>query len=134
MGTDVVLCAEASFLILSTTTTDTNSNNNRKQRELPEDLGHRAAALLLQEVYKGGCVDTTQQTLVLLWMCLTSEDVSRVRLGTLSPYTIQTLRLLKLMFGVEFKVIASEQEDYNSKTVLLSCLGIGYRNVARAST
>lgn len=125
---DVVLCAEASFLI------STDNSNNRKQRELPEDLGHRAAALLLQEVYKGGCVDTTQQTLVLLWMCLTSEDVSRVRLGTLNPYTIQTLRLLKLMFGVEFKVITSEEENCNSKTVLLSCLGIGYRNVARAST
>merc|ERR1711862_956235 len=121
----VILCAETSL--------DVNIKKNNK-RQLPEDLGQYGAALLLQEVQKGGVVDTAQQTLVLLWMCLTSEDVSRVRLGTLSPYTIQSLRLFKLMFGVEFKVIASEQEDYNSKTVLLSCLGIGYRNVARAST
>ena len=116
--TDVILCAEASLDI------------EKKKRQLPEDLGQYAAALLLQEVKKGGCVDTAQQTLVLLWMCLTSEDVSRVRLGTLSPYTIQSLRLFKLMFGVEFKVTCEDE----SKTVLLSCLGTGYRNIARASS
>ena len=113
----MILCAEASL-------------DSKKNRQLPEDLGQYAAALLLQEVQKGGCVDTMQQTLVLLWMCLTSEDVSRVRLGTLSPYTIQSLRLFKLMFGVEFKVRCED----DSKTVLLSCLGTGYRNIARAST
>jgi len=119
--TDVILCAETSL--------DINIKKNNK-RQLPEDLGQYGAALLLQEVQKGGVVDTAQQTLVLLWMCLTSEDVSRVRLGTLSPYTIQSLRLFKLMFGVEYKVRCED----DTKTVLLSCLGTGYRNLARAST
>ena len=63
-------------------------------------------------------------------MCLTSEDVSRVRFGTLSIYTVETLRLLKDTFHIEFKLTP----DMDTKTVLLSCLGSGYRNMARAST
>lgn len=99
-------------------------------RELPEDLGRRGACQLLEEVRRGGCVDTGAQPLALLWMCVTPEDVSRVRFGTLSQHAVETLRLLKLAFGVEFKI----RPDPETKTVLLSCLGTGYRNMARAST
>ena len=98
--------------------------------ELPEDLGKRGACMLLEEIRRGGCLDTSCQSLALLWMCLTPEDVSRIRLGTLSQYTVETLRLLKLALDVEFKLTA----EMDSKTVLLSCLGTGYRNMARAST
>ena len=63
-------------------------------------------------------------------MSLGPEDVARVRLGTLSQYTIESLRLIKQVFGVEFKIKA----DSDTKTVLLSCLGTGYRNMAKAST
>lgn len=98
--------------------------------ELPEDLGRRGACMLLEEVRRGGCIDTTCQSLAFLWMALTPEDVSRIRVGTLSQYSIETLRLIKLAFDVEFKVTP----DLESKTVLLSCLGTGYRNMAKAST
>jgi RNA 3'-terminal phosphate cyclase-like protein len=98
--------------------------------ELPEDLGKRGACLLLEEIRRGGCIDTSCQSLALLWMCLTPEDVSRIRLGTLSQYTIETLRLLKRAFDVEFKVTP----EMETKTVLMSCLGTGYRNMAKAST
>jgi RNA 3'-terminal phosphate cyclase-like protein len=101
-----------------------------RRRELPEDLGRRGAAMLLEEVRRGGCVDTGMQPLALVWMCLTPEDVSRIRVGTLSEHAVATLRLLKLALGVEFKVRA----DPETRTVVLSCLGIGYRNMARAST
>jgi RNA 3'-terminal phosphate cyclase-like protein len=121
--TGVILCAECS---LETTTISTNTTS----RELPEELGQRGAALLLEEIRKGGCVDTTAQSLALLLMCLGPEDVTRIRLGTISQYTIASLRLFKEAFGVEFKVRA----DKESKTVVLSCLGTGYRNMARAST
>jgi len=106
------------------------SNNKDKKRELPEDLGKRGACMLLEEIRKGGCVDTGIQSLALLWMCLTSEDVNRIRFGTLSGYAVESLRLFKRAFGVEFKVTA----DQETKTVLLSCYGTGYRNMARAST
>lgn len=98
--------------------------------ELPEELGQRGACLLLEEVRKGGCIDTSCQSLAFLWMCLTPEDVSRIRVGTLSQYSIESLRLFKQAFGVEFKV----KPDQESMTVLMSCLGTGYRNMAKAST
>ena len=98
--------------------------------ELPEDLGQRGAAMLLEEIKRGGCIDTTAQSFVLLLMCLGPEDVARIRIGTLSQYTIASLRLFKQALGVEFKA----KPDHDSKTVLLSCLGTGYRNMAKAST
>ena len=121
----------------------------RKNIELPEDLGKRSATLLLQEIYSGGCIDTSAQSFALLMMCLTPEDVSRIRLGQFTQYTIMSLRLYKEAFGVEFKLRADESggkgsddesdDGFASKrgggqTVICSCLGIGYRNMARAST
>lgn len=111
-------------------TSETCLDVSKGDRQLPEDVGTRAAAFLLEEIRRGGCIDTGMQSLALLWMCLTPEDVSRIRIGTLSQYSIESLRLFKQAFGVEFKVKA----DQETKTVLLSCLGTGYRNMARAST
>lgn len=107
-----------------------NSTNTRGGLELPEDLGKRGAYMLLEEIRRGGCIDTHCQSLAFLWMALTPEDVSRIRVGTLSQYSIETLRLIKQAFDVEFKVTP----DMDTKTVLLSCLGTGYRNMAKAST
>lgn len=121
----------------------------RRQMELPEDLGKRSAALLLHEVHAGGCVDTGCQSFALMMLCLTPEDVSRIRLGPLSQYTVVALRLFKEAFGVEFKLrvveegSSGEEDDEDrygggrnrgQKTVVCSCLGNGYRNMARAST
>jgi len=105
-------------------------NQAERGAELPEDLGQRGACLLLNEVEKGGCIDTSCQSLAFMWMTMTPEDVSRLRIGSLSPYSIETLRLLKKFFDVEFKLTADE----DSKTILTSCLGTGYRNMAKAST
>jgi RNA 3'-terminal phosphate cyclase-like protein len=128
-GLSLVLTAQSTtgVVLAAETCLDHRSVGNR---ELPEDLGTRGAAMLLEEVRRGGCIDTGMQSLVLLWMCLTPEDVSRLRIGTMSQYTIESLRLFKEGFGVEFKVKA----DQGTKTVLLSCLGSGYRNMSRAST
>lgn len=105
-------------------------DQSERGKELPEDLGQRGAYLLLEEIRRGGCLDTHCQSFALLLMCLTPEDVSRIRLGTLSQYTVETLRLLKRAFDVEFKVTP----DNETKTVMMSCLGTGYRNMAKAST
>ena len=97
---------------------------------LPEDLGVEAATMLLEEIRKGGCVDTASQSLALLLMCLCPEDVSRIRIGSISRYTIASLRLFKAVFGVTMKVTA----DKDSKTVLLSCLGTGFKNWSKKVT
>ncbi|KAG7352125.1 18S rRNA biogenesis protein RCL1 [Nitzschia inconspicua] len=120
--TGVVLTAECCM--------DHSKTGDRASMELPEDLGQRGACLLLEEIRRGGCIDTSSQSLAFLWMALTPEDVSRIRVGTLSQYSIETLRLIKKVFDVEFKVTP----DLESTTVLLSCLGTGYRNMAKAST
>ncbi|KAL3811562.1 hypothetical protein ACHAXA_009691 [Cyclostephanos tholiformis] len=129
----------------------------RRRMELPEELGRRAAVSLLGEIRAGGCVDTHCQSFALLMMCLTPEDVSRLRLGPLSHYAVVSLRLYRYAFGVEFKLRVEEEgghgrsdeddddddDDYDNdgarknpseKTVVCSCLGMGYRNMARAST
>jgi RNA 3'-terminal phosphate cyclase-like protein len=95
--------------------------------DVPEDIGRDAAKALLAEIAKRGCIDTTCQWTMLLLMLLATEDVSRIRLGTLSQHTIECLRLYRDLFGVTFKLAP----DTETKTIVLSCLGIGYSNISR---
>ena len=68
----------------------------------PEDMGADAAALLLDEVARGGCLDTCAQPLAFALMVLGPSDVSRVRVGQIGPAGVATLRLIKDFFGVVF--------------------------------
>lgn len=54
---------------------------------LPEDIAVAAAHMLCEEMESGGCVDSTHQSLALVLMALCPEDVSRIRLGRLTPFT-----------------------------------------------
>jgi len=94
---------------------------------LAEDVGKTTALALMNEISQGGCVDSSHQSMMLLLMILNSEDVSKIRLGQLTPYTIECLRLYRQMFGVTFKIVP----DPDGKTVILSCLGLGYKNYSR---
>lgn len=94
---------------------------------VPEDVGQLAAARLLEEVGRGGVVDTAHQPLVLLLCALGPDELNQVRLGPISGAAMRTLRLLRDFMGVTFAVQAEEE----SKTVFLSCLGSGFRNNAR---
>ena len=117
--TGAVLCAEVCY-----------DHDKERGVELPEDLGKRGAYQLLQEIKRGGCIDSSAQTFCFLLMSGAGpEDVSRIRVGTLTKSAISSLRLIKQAFDIEFKVNA----DPGTKTVLLNCLGAGYRNMARAS-
>lgn len=64
-----------------------NPQGDKQVASVAEDLGEKAALLLLEEIYRGGCVDSSNQHLVLLLMALGPKDVSRVQLGPLSPYS-----------------------------------------------
>ncbi|TPX42030.1 hypothetical protein SeLEV6574_g05801 [Synchytrium endobioticum] len=94
----------------------------------PEDLGIRTARLLLQEIKKAGCAGTICQWIVLLFLALGPEDVGKVRLGQLSPFTQQYLRDIKQFLGVTFKIVP----DQENKTLLLSCIGSGAINLSKA--
>ncbi|XP_046842177.1 RNA 3'-terminal phosphate cyclase-like protein [Xenia sp. Carnegie-2017] len=106
----------------------------------PEDIGRKTAMMLLEEIYRGGCVDSKHQSLPLLFMALGQRDVSKLLTGVLSSYTIQFLRHLRDFFGVVFKVQSlTNYDDEDIRTgcetrILLSCVGVGYSNVSKSIT
>jgi hypothetical protein len=60
-------------------------------------------------------------------------------MGELTEHAARTLRLLREVFGVKFKLVAERPEEgpdgaAGPITTMCSCLGIGYRNLARAQT
>jgi RNA 3'-terminal phosphate cyclase-like protein len=60
-------------------------------------------------------------------MVLASESINKIRLGRLSPITIEILRLLRDFFGITFKLDADEQTN----TVVCTCRGIGFKNLSK---
>lgn len=56
-------------------------------RSVPEDMGELAAKRLFEEIYRGGCVDSSFQCLPCIYMALTQKNVSQYITGPLSPYT-----------------------------------------------
>eukprot|EP00658_Telonema_sp_P-2_P021999 TRINITY_DN1877_c0_g1_i1.p1 TRINITY_DN1877_c0_g1~~TRINITY_DN1877_c0_g1_i1.p1 ORF type:complete len:368 (-),score=94.76 TRINITY_DN1877_c0_g1_i1:148-1251(-) len=97
---------------------------------LPEDVGLAAAQTLCDEVARGGCIDSSHQSLVFLLMTLCPEDVSRVRIGELTEYSAGTLRSIRDFFGVMFKMTP----DPETGTIVMACRGVGYRNLARKTS
>lgn len=104
----------------------------------PEDLGKECAVKLLQEVYRGGCVDSTHQSLALLYMALGQMDVSKVLLGPLTNYTVQFLRHMRDFFNIMYKIEPQRLHDDEEQTggdekYILTCVGVGYSNFSKPS-
>lgn len=58
---------------------------NEKEFTLPEDLGERAALALLDEVFAGGCIDSTNQSFCLLFMAVSNADnIGALKLGRIT--------------------------------------------------
>ena len=91
------------------------------------EVGGECVKELLSEVSRGGCVDVLHQSFVLCWMICTPERVSRVRLGRLSSWSVECLRLMERLFGVRVELKA----DVESKTVVCTVMGCGFTNVSR---
>ncbi|XP_041116749.1 RNA 3'-terminal phosphate cyclase-like protein [Polyodon spathula] len=100
---------------------------------LPEELGKNCANLLLEEIYRGGCVDSINLSLALLYMTLGQQDVSKVLLGPLSLYTIEFLRHLRSFFQTVFKIEAlkPEEDGKGGEKVLMTCVGLGSTNLSK---
>lgn len=47
--------------------------------QLPEDLGMACSELLLEEIARGGCIDSIHQPLAILLMAFSLEDVSKIQ-------------------------------------------------------
>ncbi|KAK9885908.1 hypothetical protein WA026_013782 [Henosepilachna vigintioctopunctata] len=112
-----------------------NIASDGKELSLPEDLGEAAAQRLLLEIYLGGVVDTTSQSLAIVFMALGQKDVSKIVTGPLTEYAIGFLRHLREFFGITFKVEHYQPEEstegLGSEKVSLTCVGIGYSNISR---
>ncbi len=111
---------------------DGNSNLKKKQNTgisnaaiTPEEVGTHAAKMLCEEISRNGVVDSSHQALVLQLMTLTTEDVSKIRFGKLTPFTISFLRFLKEAFGIVFKIVPDDS------SIKLSCMGIGFTNISK---
>lgn len=76
---------------------------------------------------KAGVVDSFLQGLLFILCALCQQDVSKVRVGTLSPYGVETLRNLKEFLGVIFGI----KPDPLTGTVILTCVGSGLINLSR---
>lgn len=106
----------------------------------PDELGRRCATSLLREIARGGCVDSSSQSMACLLMALRDKDVAKVKMGQLTDYTIGFLRNLRDFFGLVFQV---EEDKSNDETAdgetlqtgdpkfILKCMGVGYRNLNR---
>nr|CAG4640852.1 EOG090X05X4 [Eulimnadia texana] len=138
-GFGIVLIAETTNGTFLTAEVNSNPAGSGLPASVPEDLGVKAAHLLLEEIYRGGCVDSTNQSLVTLFMALGPKDVSKTLLGPLSPYTINFLRHLRdflgTMFKIETKTRDSDDEELQTGAdkVLLTCVGIGYTNISKTT-
>ncbi|XAR51775.1 RNA-3'-phosphate cyclase [Bertholletia excelsa] len=101
--------------------------NVKKELMPPEDVGEKIASVLLGEIEQGGVVDSTHQGLLFLLCALCPQDVSKVRVGKLSPYGIESLRNIRDFLGVKFVI----KPDPSTETVILKCVGCGLKNLSR---
>jgi len=115
-----------------------SSSSSSSTPSIPEDVGLEAASLLFDEVYRGGCVDSTNQSTAVLFMALGQSDVSKIVTGELSDYTVHFLRHMKVFLQVTFLIepVKEEEEDEEERRtggekLTLTCLGIGYKNLSK---
>ncbi|KAE8735582.1 seed maturation protein PM37 [Hibiscus syriacus] len=98
------------------------------------DVGEKIASVLLEEIEIGGVAGSTHQRnplFGLLFLCaLCPKDVSKVRVGKLSPYGIETLRQIKDILDVQFVI----KPDPSTGTVILKRWGSGMKNLSRKTT
>ena len=118
-----------------------NASGSGQPPTIPEELGREGAARLLEEIYRGGCVDSCSQSLAALLMVLGPPDVSKILVGPLSPYAVQFLRHSRDFFSVMFKLETqrpAEEEDralnLGADKVMMTCMGVGYTNLSKRTT
>lgn len=106
-----------------------DSDEVKEDLSTPEGVGAVVANRLLAEIEIDGVVDTTHQAMILYFLSIADEiRPSRVRLSRLSPSAAQMLRHIKDFLGVGFNI---REDNGESETVVLSCIGAGIANSAR---
>ncbi|KAL8160146.1 hypothetical protein V2J09_001683 [Rumex salicifolius] len=105
-----------------------NMEELEKKPLMPADeVGEKTASFLLQELKEGGVVDSAHQGLLFVLCALCPEDISKVRVGKLSLYGIQALKLIRDFLNNTFAILP----DPSTGTLILKCKGSGVRNLFR---
>ncbi|KAF1861720.1 hypothetical protein Lal_00026144 [Lupinus albus] len=65
--------------------------------------------------------------LLYLLCALCPQDVSKVRVGKLSPHGVETLRNIRDLLNLKFII----KPDPNTESVFLKCVGFGMKNLSR---
>lgn len=129
--TSALHSSEAVSSVPSTSVASTNGSDPQEMPQTPEELGSNAAFSLLANISSGSCIDQGMEWLACLMMALGSEDVGRVKLaGPLREDLILFLRDLKEVIGVTMKIRPLDEEK-ERELYILSCVGIGYGNIAK---
>ncbi|KAK7255787.1 hypothetical protein RIF29_29207 [Crotalaria pallida] len=103
-------------------------DDEEKGLTTPENVGQGVVNVLLGEIAQSGVVDSTHQGLLFLLCALgPAGDVSKVRVGKLSPHGIETLRNLRDLLDVKFII----KPDPTTESVILKCVGFGMKNLSR---
>ena len=121
---------EGRLLLNGTLGDDKDDDKDNDTQKTPEDYGRECAEALVSEIQRGGVCDSSHQALVLTLLACSPDQICRVRLGQLTPRSIQCLRTVRAFFGVTFNI----QPEPESGNVFLSCVGAGMRNVSKRAT
>lgn len=60
-------------------------------------------------------------------MALSEKKTSSAKIGRVSPFTVECLRIMRDFFGITFEI----EETRTDGMAVFRCLGIGYENYAR---
>lgn len=108
------------------------SGEENAEPSIPEDVATKATHALFEEIFRGGCVDSTAQSLCFLFMSLGETDLSKIVVGPLTPFSVQFLRHLKDVFDLTFKLDAvTTTGKTGSKKTQAACVGIGFSNLSK---
>ncbi|XP_057809987.1 probable RNA 3'-terminal phosphate cyclase-like protein [Salvia miltiorrhiza] len=105
-------------------------DSEEKDLSTAEDAGRKVASDLLHGIEEYGVVDSTHQGLLFLLCALSAEDVSKVRVGKLSPNGIGALGEIQHFLNVTFAITP----DPSTESVLLTCVGCGQKNLSRKAS
>lgn len=125
-GFSLSLSAETSEGCIYTASAVSNSKGSGLGPSVPEDVAKDATHVLLGEIQRGGCVDSICQSLAITLMAFNQKDISTVRFGAFTTYTIHFLRHIKEFCGLTFRLESSDNGE-----VVATCSGMGYKNLSR---
>jgi RNA 3'-terminal phosphate cyclase-like protein len=131
-GFGIILEAETTEGVFYSGESLSKPQGEDNQPETPEDIARKAADKLFKEISRGGSFDSKAQSMVLLFMALSENDLSKVLLGPLTPYSIHFLRHMKRELELTFKLETVETTGRNGvNKTSATCIGIGFSNLSK---